>query len=908
MTRMRLVTVPDMQPDDWVAVEPGTALLALFPAVHGPVVLRLNGDYLLRAMWPDLVGDDDLVEWLVDQPGDKEDFRVILQVAAVVASIWFPAAAPYLAAAAVAYNLLVPPTVLRQPENDAKAVYNASLAGNQARLDQPVWRVCGIDKINPPFAAQPYYEFDSNNDQFYYVVLAIGFGPYDILAEFIGKTPLGSFSDVVTHQYLKPGVLPSTAKANVFTSSEVTGLELKTGIYVGGFIACQPGRLVESIGWDVVAPQGLGKPATEEDDDTTVTVQWRVEYCPVNDAGAEIGAWRTLATEERTLSTNTVQRWSGKQTLDVPCRPKVRMARSNPKNTDANARDGIEWAGLRAYMVDPAPLNPNVSHYEIVLRASQQLSAQSQTDFNLILQGKCRTWTPDDGWSCELGDYDNYTATRNPAWWLADLWSDPVWGEGLPDSRIDLQSLYDLSRTWTDRQDRFDYTFSSRTDAWAAGQLIASAGRARMFRRYGVRTLARDELATLGASAITPRMVVEGSSMPVSEKLPREIDPDGVIVEYLSNRTWDIDVIECPCPGVVSMERPVYQKYEGIKGRTHALREGLYHAADMALRSRVVSAKTEMQALVSAFMLPLRWMPEIMGYGQTGDVAFWDAGTLTMGLTEKADFSRGPTYLTLRRDDGSITDPVLVLPGPTPHDVVLPAAPDFDLVLDDGLRERPVFLLGTVQGDELVKISSIKDGGQSKKGAQYYDIEAVVDDPIVHTVDNPYLPGPGDDQDPIGLPGDVTGGGTLLLVTLSNRGIADGSFLGGGGAGAGITLRNDGTLGITEVSNGDPPDVPNEWMLLPVEVAQAGEYEVFASATASPGIFGPVDVNTDIAGSALNTWLSLDTTRSWSISATPGVPMDGTVITLRQQNRQIASGVIQVDRNILMVVYSSGNG
>ena len=93
-----------------------------------------------------------------------------------------------------------------------------------------------------------------------------------------------------------------------------------------------------------------------------------------------------------------------------------------------------------------------------------------------------------------------------------------------------------------------------------------------------------------------------------------------------------------------------------------------------------------------------------------------------------------------------------------------------------------------------------------------------------------------------------------------------------------------------------------------MEVAQAGEFEVFASATASPGIFGPVDVNTDIAGSALNTWLSLDTTRSWSIAATPGVPMDGTVITLRLQIRQISSGVIQVDRNILMVIYSSGNG
>jgi len=910
MTRSRLVSVPDMRPDDWVEVCAGSTLAIVTPNTTGPIVLRFNGAFLLRADWPEVLGADDDVEWLVDQPGDKEDFRTLLAIAAVIAAIvpGLQGFAPYLAAASIAYNLLVPPTVLRQPDNDAKSIYSASLAGNQARLDQPIWRLCGIDKINPPFAAQPYYEFDSNGDQFYYAVFAVGYGPHDILGEFIGKTPIRSFADVVTRQYLPPGTQPTTALANVFSSSEVTGLELDVGRYVGGFIACQPGRLVKSIGWDVIAAQGLGKPRTDDSDDTTVTVEWQVEYCEVNDAGAEISEWRVLLRETKTGSTNTPQRWSNKQDLPTPCRPKVRMARANPKNTDSNARDGIEWAGMRAYLLDAAPLNPNVSHYEVVMRASQQLSAQSQTDFNMIVQGKCRPFD-ETGFGCEIGDWANYVATRNPASWLADLWSDPNWGEGLGNERIDLQTLTDLYAVWVSRQDRFDYTFTTRTDAWSASQLIASAGRARVFRRYGVRTLARDALATMGESALTARNCI--GDMTMTETFPSATDPDGVIVEYTSNRLWDIDTIECPCPGVSAtdetspeydptlpmMSRPVYQKYEGIKGRTHAKREGLYHAADLALRRRTVTAKTEMQRITQAFLLPTRWQPLIPGYGQTGDVAAWDETSLVMTLTEPPDFSRGPTYLTLRRDDGSLTAPVLVSPGAGSNDIVLPAAPDFDIVVDAAHRERPIFILGTLDaGGEIVKPSSIKPSGSTDRGCAYFD------NPRVHRRDNPYLPGPGDDQDPIGLPGDSGGGGTLILLTLTDHYIADGQAIGGGALYAGIEFHNDGTLWErADRNNGGDGlrQLSNEWLLVPVEVAQAGAFEIRASV---PAFFaGIYDLPTVIVGDPLDTWLSLDTNRSWK-----EVLIDNTQVPLRIEIRKIGEEVLQASRTIYLTSWMSG--
>lgn len=895
--RVRTVRCPDLA-DDWHPLPVGMPLRLSIPAESGPKVLRLNGEYLLRANWPELVAANDSIEWFVEQPGDRDEFRTVLQVATVVSAL-IPGAqflSPYLAAASVAYNLLVPPTVLNQvaPGTD---VYSTSLSGNQAKLDQPVWRTCGIDRITPPFACQPYYEFDSNNDQYLYAVFALGYGPIDVLGEFIGKTPTLHFTDVLRHAYLAPGSQPTVALANVVTSQDVAGVELSPGRYAGGYVACQPGRTVKSIGYDVVAEQGLAAPVSEDDNpDGSVTVSWRIEYRAIDDGGGPIGNWQVLDSGTRTMVTNTPQRWSFKVDLPTPCRPEVRMGRTNLVNTDPNARDTITWAGMRAYLLDPAPLDPNVAHYEVVVRASQNLSSSSQGNFNMIVAGKCRTWSPDTGWNCETGDFTNYVATRNPAWWLADLWSNPIWGEGLPDERIDLQTLYDLAQTWDTRQDRFDYTFSTLTDAWTASQLIASAGRARVFRRYAVRTLARDELAEIGETAFTGRNTY--GPMQINETTPRATDPDGIVVEYLSNLLWDTDTIECPCPGVSAtdptspeydptlpmMSRPVYSTFDGIKGRTQAKREGLYHAADMALRTRTATCKTELQRIAVAVLTPVRFQPMIPGYGQTGDVAFWDAGSLEMSLTEKPDFGvGGDVYLTLRRDDGTLTTPVKVLPGSDVWSVRLPAAPDFDLVLDDGLRERPIFLLGLLDaGDEIVKVSAIEDGGTGPGGAQLYDLSFVVDDPRVHARDNPYLPGPGDIQDPVLVPtGDGESGGDALIQINLQRTNPDQSGLDVGlfasssteSGIASMTFKPDGTsFRLSSDEAGGELNMATVWALFgAIDPSVGALYEIrftYRPDVAPLGIYsefftwyGAPSVAPNM-GDALNVWWPFTTARS----------------------------------------------
>lgn len=956
-----------MKPDDMKVARVGVTIKSLMPENPGLLICVLNGVplprltarqrahhaalvkrgelekarvYLGKAArkalnWEHVrTRPGDVVEWH-DQPQDKEDLRVVIQIAAVVVSIYFPAFAPYAAAIVVAYNLLVPPTAPRppQPEQAADSIFNTSLNGNQARLDQPIWRNFGRVKISPPFASAPYYEYidddgdDLDNAQRYHAVFAVGYDDHEVESVFIGRTPITHFQDVLIADYLAPGVLPTMALCNVVTSTEVSQLELESGHYVGGYAACQPRRKAAAIGIDVLCPQGLGKSGP-------LTVTYRVECREINDYGFATSAWRMLGSVSKTADTNTPQRWSVKYTLAPAARVEVRMVRTDIKDTDSTARHALQWIGLRAYLDEDAPLNSHTAHYEVVMRASEQLSAASQRDFSMIVWPLIRTWNPDTGWSAKQ-------RCRTPAWAIADLWTDAIWGEGLPDSRIDLQGLYDFSVTNDARQDRFDFTFVNATNAWDAAQLIARAGRARCFRRYGVNTLSRDEWHDLPMTALTPRNTIP-DTMLLNEQLPVRESPDGIVVQYRSNVTWDTIEIECPCPGysvsdpedprfhasLPTMSNPVYKQIDGVTGAIHAEREGLYEAANLLLRKRTISCTTEMQGVITSYMMPVLWQPDIAGYGQSGDVAFWNFSTLVMGLTEKPNFGlTGSTYLTLIRDDGTLTDPVLVTPGPTDWDITLPAAPDFEIIVDDGTRERPKFILGDM--DLLIKISGISDGGKSQsedgmEGAQLYNIAGVVDDVRVHTADQHLLPGPGDIQDPVDAGGEFDGGGGFFpLAYLTIHDVKAGSYAvdDDRGAYAQINFNNDGTLtwekgvhpftapATTVVTTGT---YDGEWLTIPTEPAAAALYEIRVTLWPEAvylGLFGYRynSVSALSAGSsAVNTWLSCGTSHTWKIDeGLTSIYPYGVIALLRVEIREAASTLVQESELIGLAAYTA---
>lgn len=976
------------------AVEVGKSLLQIqretIPNPSGLLVCKLNGEIVLRLTdtqrreveelrragaggvadlrhrelaeradnWANIRASyGDVIEWH-DEPANREQARLALQVVVTLVATYFTAnpVAGYAIGNAVAgvFDLVAPP---RQPTSpSAEGVYSTSLSGNAARLDEPIPKCCGRVKVTPPYACLPYPRYVSsdpedpnhNCDQYVYALLVVGVGNHEIEKAFIGRTPISHFQDVTTSDYLAPGVQPSIVKANTLISPEVSSSELDSKMtgpddlvfqarYVGPIAGCRPGDTFTNFTIHVGADQGLGKTASGGDSESR-TAQWQVEEGEIDDFGRPTSEPQIIASESRTDDTNTPQRWTSDYVKPAGTRGQARLVRTDLKGTQSNIRDGIQWIGYQVELDRPATLNAATAHYEIVMRSSDQLSAYSQRDFSLIVRGLCRTLDSGLAWQAE-------EFTRNPAWWLADLLTSTTWGMGLPDSRIDLQSIYDLAQTCDARQDHFDHCFASRIDAWEAAQLIARAARARVFHRNGLISVARDEIVDLPVAAFTPRNTVKGS-MAMETRLPGREQADGILVQYLDLTSWDVQTIECPAPGrkpsgqwgtraplteyesdLPDMENPVVRFYPGITGPTHVEREGLYDAADMAIRTTIATCSVEMEGAVIAYLDPVRWMPEYPGYGQSGDVAFWDSETLVMGLTEPPRWADGPLYLTLRRDDGTLTTPVEVSQGPEANDVILPAAPDFDLVLDAGSRERPQFLLGNLTtGDEIAKLAHRGDGGK-QDGAQLFDLAFVVDDDRVHEADVHLLPGPGDIQDPIDSGTDYPdegGGGFATLVRLgahniraTNIGIPDADNRGGL---ARYDLFGDGTAGYYAENGSDTPTsidealFPGEWLnTAPVDPSVAAMYEVYVDDFNPPQTASYVAAGAVFTGT-LGSWLPLDADHNWSLEADGAVcdalfGAESITVALRVQIRR--GTLVLATRTISLAIFfaaTSGGG
>lgn len=916
----------------------GTPLRELAPATAMPLMLRVNGQWLMRADWWRPVLPGDVIEWhVLPMGGNGNGSRQILTIIAIIVISYFvPVAGAALdlgtagtaalgagltIAASALINALIP---IQQPSvgstQSPGSVYNVNTAANQARLAQPIPVIYGRMLTFPDFAAQPYAEY-TNNDQYFFAVYCIGQGNFETERLQIDDTPLSHFQDV-QYEILPPGALPTLALANVVSAPEVAGQTLLSGKRVGGFAACGPKFSAAKIGIDLVFPKGLGLANSSGNiGNLSVTVQADARY--VDDFGVATGNWFALGYETTTRATSTPQRISLRYTLATPGRVEVRMTRVDVLNPSNNALHDVAWAGLRAYLSGTAALSNTASHLAIKIRASEQLSGLSQRKISGIWRRKVRTWSAGGGWGPEV-------TTRNPMWARLDKLTNTVYGDGLADSRIDLVTHAALAAVYETRQDRFDILFDAKVTSIDADRTICMAGRAVPFQRAGVCTIARDQLQTLPVTAFTSRNILPGS-MSMRYALATEVTADAVIIEYFDNRSWDWREVLCKAPGVTSPVNAVRQRMMGVTGAKHAEREGLYLAAQNVYRRKFPRFSTEMQGLLPAYGSAVMFAPALPGWGQAGDVAYWDPVSLTMGCTEPLAFTTGAQhYVSVLRDDGSVTPAIAVTAGPTAYDLVLANAPrlvddvtTMALVLDDATRERPKYVFGASgQHRIIVRVLGIGKKGRGKDGAPTIEISSVAEDVRVHAVDNALLPGPGEIQDPVStdvdpnsagtgsytsamtaavavamltpvsgvytrymladvraallgrsnVTGYDTGGGSLYIVNLSDRLVSDdnNSAL---DTSCGFTLGNNGIASY--MIAGVFTSLPQQWLLYgAADVTTTVLYEVrftwLGTAGSAPTGYGTnYDQGTPVAptgGDVMGVWLNLSTSRGFTLT------------------------------------------
>ena len=897
------------------AVQAGTLIKDLDPKGKFPAICRLDGQWILRKDWERPVQTGQTVEFFIYPQGGGNGGsnvgRTLLMIAAIYVAVQFGApqlvqAFPGLSAgtaqalsvlvATTLVNALVPvttPDAAGFGGGSASTTYTANLSGNQARLDEPIPVLYGRNKTFPSFAAEPYADYDATDDQYYSALLCLGQGEYIIESINIDDTNINNFQDVEIREVLPPGTAPSVVAANIVNAPEVTGNEVLEARYTGPFIGSRPKAKATKINIDIGFSRGLATYNSTTGEPENKTVTWRIEYRAVDDFGGAStvdtpGAWTVLASESLTAAQTESLRRTYTYTLPTACRPQVRLIRTNPFDDNSRVANTLEWIGLRCHLQAPAPLCATATHIEIRMRASEQLSGLTQRKISVISRRLLRKWAPGTGWTA-------LQETRNPAWALADKWTNMVYGDRYADARCDLETLYNLSLIWEARQDRFDGVFDQTYDSNQADQMIAQAGRAAAFRRNTLMTLSRDQLRDLPVTAFTARNINPGS-LAIDYHFANESTPDGVIVEYWDNRGWDWAEILVPAPGVVTPVRPQRMKLFGVTGATHAEREGLYHIANAYYRRKYASFGTELEGLIPSFGSAIVFSPSLPGWGKGGDLVDLDATTLVATLSEPPAWVAGQThYISFLQTDGSLGVPYIITAGGQECCVQLPTYPTGVIALDESDRERTKYVIGVGSPYPVVlRVLGIRNSADDS-GVRSFTINGVIEDDRVHTADIALLPADGvvqDPADPVDEPTSGSGGGGFGLVASLDPSATDAPASILGYARLVLTSAGQGFLSGQNGLNGSYfslERIPNWWLLAAGEAYGSGPFDAGDGALFQ--IRATLAGGDTPAGDVLDTWLSLGSDRYWQVSAI-GTGASS-YSTLRLEIRDTATSIVQ---------------
>lgn len=739
----RHALVPQQRRTEQVAA---CSLAALDPKWDRPYIALRNGQPVLRRDWGQASAADDIIVFIdaaaIPQGGGggSNPLNIVLQIGLMMFSEGLAAGiyeglfrsgiqlgsfglsvirgAVGLIGSAIV-NAIAPPTrggATTPQQASALAApsptYSIAAQGNSARLEAAIPEHFGRMLAYPDFAAQPYVEY-SGNEQYLYQLLCIGRGEYSIDAIRIEDTPITSFADI-SYEIVPPNGALTLFPAAVVSALEVGGQELLTATTVGPFVASAAATVTNFIGVDLVFPRGLYFANTSGGlDPVSATVTCEAQQ--IDDLGASIGLWFTLGTETVTGATTTPQRRSFRYQLGTPGRYQVRCTRTDTKQTSTQYGHEVDWAGLRAYLVESRAFG-DVTLLAMRLRASNNLSLQASRKVNVIATRKLPIW---DGttWSAN-------TATRSPAWPIAYACKQV----GLTDAQIDLATLLQLDSTWSARADTLDGRIDNFMVFWETITKMAAAGRAKPYMQGGIMRIMRDQAATVPVALYSMRNIIKGS-FGITYLMPTADTADAIDVGYFDESTWSPRRVRSALTGSTAA-RPVKIDLFGVVNRAQAFREGMYQAAANRYRRKIIKFSTEMEGFIPSFGDLIAIQHDLPAWGQGGEVVNWDIPTLTATLSEPLTWTTGTHYIALRKRDGSIDGPYAVTAGAAATQVVFSASPAFT-PYTGGSEERTHFAFGAGEAyRQPARVVSVRPGSLTQ-----VDIECVNEDGNVHTAE-----------------------------------------------------------------------------------------------------------------------------------------------------------------------------
>ncbi len=412
------------------------------------------------------------------------------------------------------------------------------------------------------------------------------------------------------------------------------------GGWLGPFAACPEGEVTQELELDFFFPGGLigigRKNGEAQTRPATVNWQWR-------EAGTA-DAWQSTTKTYVEITQDQIG-FTEKISLPSAIRPEVRARRIGAKSEDTSTQDTVQWYGLRSRLSAPTSY-AGVTTMTLYVEGGGKLAAQSEQLVSAVVTRKLPVRVG--------GVLQPAQPTRSIAAWL-----EYVAGVvGYTPSDIDLAELERLDAIWQARGDYYDNSHETSSTVKEVLNNALRAGFAELTIDRGKIRPVRDETRTTMESMYSPQNMTRQLEREFSAITPDDFD--GVDVEYTSDRTWQVETVECRLPGDLGL-RTEKISLEGVTSRTRAWRIGMRARRASKYRRFVYTFGTELDALNSRYLSYCALGDDVPGYSQSSlllDAQNMGAGLTRLTSSEPFNWSAdGAHVIGVRRADGTLSGP-----------------------------------------------------------------------------------------------------------------------------------------------------------------------------------------------------------------------------------------------------------
>lgn len=505
---------------------------------------------------------------------------------------------------------------------------------------------------------------------------------------------------------------PALGSADAFLRADPDTSE---GFWAGPFAACPEAEVTSRLEFDIFAPEGLGwiendGDIVEMEEGHDVELQYR-----------EIGTstW-TSVIHQPTGKTRDQLGFTYVVDLPSAIRPEVRVRRTSAEDTRTQARDTLEWYGLRARLPH-ASSYPDVTVIALTITGSDAIASRTEDQISVI---PTRVLPVRDS-----GAWTTPQATRDIAPWFAYV----AKSVGYTDAEIDMMELDRLDGIWSSRNDYFDYVEAEDSTVKEALNRALRVGMAELTVDAGKLRPVRDEPRTQIEHVYSPQNVLEAMTRSVQALRPD--DADGVDVEYVDGESWSKEVVPCRLPGDAGV-RPEKVRVDGVTDRTKAWRIGMRRRREIKHRRWSYSFDTWLDALNSRYFSYDALVDDVPGYGQSSlleDVEDQGGDSYRLVVSEPLEWKTGESHVVAwRRPDGTLAGPFTASQGDDAYEVVAGGVGSEPVPVISLTYEPPHVLFGTNQRWSYpVLITDV-----SPNGFESVSVEAVGYDERVYTDDD----------------------------------------------------------------------------------------------------------------------------------------------------------------------------